>query len=260
MFQWVANIYARRIVNVNVNIVLAGVLALPVVLGILKLAEHFGLTAAHKALVPAITFVADIIADVLIYFALHWLANHSPWRKKELHDVAKAADHLRLFDPEAAKAVARANAELDQGEEKAAVEKEAHGASGGVVGEMVGRSAELVRFIKDAMVVQVERAALSPLLYVLWLGTQYLMLHRGYSTIVATATGFVIAVAVTRTIHTIWMLAKERRRSQEMLAAVAAKEQIKAATVQANGLPPSERPAVQPAARAAERELTTPGT
>jgi hypothetical protein len=72
--------YARRIVNVNVNIVAAGLLALgPLTLTIYIATRHLGLT--NKLAISALTFTADLIYDVIIYYALHWLANHSPLRR-----------------------------------------------------------------------------------------------------------------------------------------------------------------------------------
>jgi hypothetical protein len=171
MFTWLAKLYARRIVNVNVNIILAGVLALPIVIGVLKVAAVFGLKAEHKALTGIITFLADVVADVLIYYGLHWLANHSRWRRNLIEDVARAADNIH--------------------------------------------------FIKDASIVQAERAVLSPILYAIWIGTQAYMTTHGYNLAVATATGFLFAVGFTRTLHTIWMLAKDRRKAQAAAAAAA---------------------------------------
>src|SRR5262245_63852682 len=41
--KWLARLYARRIINVNVNIVLAGLLALPPVVLTVYLVQYFGL-------------------------------------------------------------------------------------------------------------------------------------------------------------------------------------------------------------------------
>lgn len=79
MVQRIRQLYARRIVNINVNIVAAGLLALIPLTGVVHLATRFGVT--NKWTISAITFVADIIFDVLIYLALHWWANHTPSRE-----------------------------------------------------------------------------------------------------------------------------------------------------------------------------------
>jgi hypothetical protein len=88
--QWLARWYARRIVNVNVNIVLAGAAALAITVGVVHTLEilgvhrwierHTGLE--HKIVIGALTFVVDLVADILVYYFLHWLANHWPGRIK----------------------------------------------------------------------------------------------------------------------------------------------------------------------------------
>ncbi len=73
-------LYSRRIVNVNVNIVAAGLLALgPLTLTVYIATRHLGLT--NRLGIAALTFTADLVYDVIIYYALHWLANHSPLRR-----------------------------------------------------------------------------------------------------------------------------------------------------------------------------------
>jgi len=169
--------YAKRIVNVNINIVLAGLLALGPVVLVAKGAEwmfesghvhSYKLQTHHHLVISGATFFSDIIIDVAIYFVLHWLANHTPKliliRKGQLDAVADAA-------------------------------------------------AENVPFFRDAVKVQIQRAVLSPLLYLLWLGTQFVMMNKfdvdvGW----ATAIGFCIAMGVVRTLHTGWMLWEERKR------------------------------------------------
>lgn len=169
--------YARRIVNVNINIILAGVLALLPVLAVVRITEWLfvsgrvhsaKLHAKHQLVITGVTFVSDIIFDVGIYFVLHWLANHTPHlaalRKRQIEGVADAA-------------------------------------------------AESVPFFKDAAKVQIQRALLSPLLYFLWLGTQFLLMSVfDTSAVWATVIGFCIAIGVVRSIHTVWMLREERRR------------------------------------------------
>src|SRR5262245_26294593 len=110
--------YQRRIVNVNVNIIAAGILALGITVGVMHTLDrtfHFG----NKAVISGLTFVVDLIADVAVYYLLHWVANHMP-RQTE-----------RIINP--------AYADMS--------------------------------FLKDASLVQFERALLSPLLYIIALGT-----------------------------------------------------------------------------------------
>lgn len=165
--QWLARWYARRIVNVNVNIVLAGLLALPPTALIVHWSRHWGVGDQDRFMILAITWIADIIFDVSIYFGLHWLANHGSWRNKFLD----AADHL-------------------------IVEPAFKGAS----------------FIHDAGLVQFQRLVISPVLYVLWLGIQYLLMWLGIDRVVAMLLGWVVGIATARTLHTLWMLKQERAR------------------------------------------------
>ncbi len=174
--------YARRIVNVNINIVLAGVLALVPVLAVVKVAEHLMATRRfrngvlqetlethHHLVISGITFVSDIIFDVAIYFALHWLANHAP-RRAMLLKVEQRME------------------------------------------EVADAAVESVPFFKDAAKVQLQRAVLSPLLYLLWLGAQFFFMNAmEFSVVWATVIGFCIAIGTVRAIHTGWMLWEERK-------------------------------------------------
>ncbi len=182
MFAHVIAWYAKRIVNVNINIILAGILALGPVLVCVKIAEYLlssglvknqRLHAHHHTVISAVTLVSDIMFDVSIYFVLHWLANHAGKRipvkiEQRIEGVANAA-------------------------------------------------AESVPFFKDAAKVQLQRAVLSPLLYILWLGSQFVFMNTmDWTAVWATVVGFCIAIGVVRTIHTFWMLREERRQRAKL--------------------------------------------
>ena len=183
MFANVVAWYAKRIVNVNINIILAGVLALAPVLGVVKLAEHLlaspklqngvladKLEAHHQLIISGVTFVADIIFDVAIYFVLHWLANHTP--RKAMNPMVEERMEL-----------------------------------------VADAAADHVPFFKDAAKVQLQRMVMSPLLYFLWLGSQFAFMNAfGWTAVQATVVGFCIALGVVRTLHTFWMLKEERSR------------------------------------------------
>ncbi len=175
-----ARLYARRIINVNVNIVAAGLLALPPVVLVVYLVQHFGMAATHMLKVgpvsfptiAAITLAADVVFDFSIYLGLHWLANHHPWRN-------------RLLAP--------ADLLLDKAD------------------KLLVPAHKGLSFIHDAGLVQFERAVLSPVLYAMWLGLQSLLIQRGFSAEWATTIGCVCGIACARALHTIWMLNQERR-------------------------------------------------
>lgn len=168
---WFSRLYDRRIVNVNVNIVVAGMLALGMTVAVMHYWEVWGfidfldrhLPIRKELIINALTFLVDIIADVAVYYVLHWLANHAP-RKT----------------PRIAPRIAQAG--LDT-----------------------------MSFVRDATLVQFERAVLSPLLYIVALGTQHIMVANGSGVARATAVGFALGIGLTRVLHTMWMLRNEKR-------------------------------------------------
>lgn len=200
MLRWLGQLYTRRIVNVNVNIVLAGVLALPPTLLAVWIAHRLGVPQGWR--ISLITFVTDISADVVVYFALHWLANHWP-----------ALSVLRRDDPDEP-------------------------------------PKQHLSFFREATLVQVERAALSPLLYCLMLGTQYLLTHHGMHPVPATAIAFGISIATTRLLHTLWMLRQERRARLEfrrMARKLKAETRLKTGPAPVATSPPNGVPGTHPA-------------
>lgn len=65
----------KRILNINLNIVLAGLLAILIAkYPVLLMSRWIG--AEHKLINSLLAGVIDAVADALIYFLLHWVANH----------------------------------------------------------------------------------------------------------------------------------------------------------------------------------------
>ena len=91
--KWLGRLYGQRIVNVNCNVLLAGTLALLPTLWIVSLTRDLGID--NKFAITAITFVCDLVFDVVIYFVLHWLANHLPRRWGAVN--SKAYQHLSFI-------------------------------------------------------------------------------------------------------------------------------------------------------------------
>ena len=85
----------HKILNINVNIVAAGLLAILAAKWPVKwVSELFG--EAHKVYIVVAAAIIDGIADVLIYYVLHWVANH--WRPlKASHKRDTADDHRKFF-------------------------------------------------------------------------------------------------------------------------------------------------------------------
>lgn len=182
-----AKLYDHRIVNVNVNILVAGVVALGVTVGVMHTLEalgwlgtmvgwvgekHFRLGGfelhSEKFLVSGLTFLVDLVADVAVYYGLHWLANHMPRKGRPVRRGAYAD----------------------------------------------------LSFMRDATLVQFERALLSPVLYVAALGLQSKMLHEGYGVAISTTVGFAVGLVISRTLHTMWMVRAERRAGVKSAADV----------------------------------------
>lgn len=179
MVRWIGRYYSRRIVNVNVNIVLAGFLALIPTVGVVHLTHYLGigegesetLTRTERLTIAAITFLADMFFDVAIYYGLHWLANHLPkrWEKQP--------------------------ADQREGEEPR------------------------LSYFRDATLVQFQRMMISPVLYALWFIGQYTLMRAGVGRELATVVGFAAGITASRTIHTIWMLRDSRAATRRLSAA-----------------------------------------
>jgi len=162
--KWLGRLYGRRIINVNLNVLIAGTLALLPTLWIVSLTRELGID--NKFAITAITFASDLVFDVVIYFVLHWLANHLPRRWGKVS--SKAYQHLS--------------------------------------------------FVRDATLVQFERMLMAPVLYTVALGLQNFLMHYGIGREWATVWGFAVGLAITRTMHTFWMLRAERRAWREHAA------------------------------------------
>jgi hypothetical protein len=195
--SWLARLYDRRIVNVNVNIIVAGLAAMGITVGVMHIADQLGVFAriegwlperirtidghlfghafqiqSQKLIISGLTFIVDLIADVGVYFGLHWLANHMPRKTPRLTNPAYAD----------------------------------------------------LSFMRDASLVQFERAILSPLLYIVALGLQNTLMHHGVGIGKATAIGFSAGILTSRTLHTIWMAHNERKNGQKTATSVVKSE------------------------------------
>lgn len=82
----ITRLYKRRIININVNIVVAGIFALVPVAVVVELVHRYGfgnrpeLDGIEKKVIAGVTILTDIVSDVTCFYVLHWLANH--WPKK----------------------------------------------------------------------------------------------------------------------------------------------------------------------------------
>lgn len=76
MPQRVFKFYQRkRVVNINLNILAAGFLAIALAKFPVKFIGDW-IGPEHKFIITAIAYVVDTVFDVMVYYALHWIANH----------------------------------------------------------------------------------------------------------------------------------------------------------------------------------------
>lgn len=98
MFERLFRLYQRKkIVNVNFNIVAAGLLAIviaayPVHL-VAGLINRYLVESVYWWAIPLAAALIDGIIDVTIYFSLHWLANH--WRPLKPVSEADRRHHAK---------------------------------------------------------------------------------------------------------------------------------------------------------------------
>ncbi len=183
----------KRIVNVNANVVLAGIAAILVAKYPVKLAGNWLTPERAESLLSFVdrdflmTIVAALIdgaADILIYFVLHWVANH--WRPLR----PKTEQERRVHD---------------------AAKKES--------------------FFKDATLIQFERAMLLPLFYPIAMGLMWLLLKAGVADHWGFSIGFITAIITTRIVHTVWgvrsgsMLDADKRERKRRLRMLRRKRQ-----------------------------------
>jgi hypothetical protein len=186
-----ARLYSRRIININVNIILAGVLALVPVAIVVNLIHQIAfhgrgeLSSREHAIISGATLITDIISDVTFFYLLHWLANHAP-SKFQGGKMVKLAE---------------------------------------IAGEHAAPG-----YFKDATLVQIERMVLSPLLYAIWLAIQNILISQHVEPTRATVFGFLIATTLIRTAHTLWMLRAERKQRAKRARALFERERANAAT------------------------------
>jgi hypothetical protein len=95
MLTWCARQYAKRIVNVNANIIVAGLFAIILTTLVLKLLNAWHLLDGRpKWFIVGLTFLLDLVFDVIIAIGLHWLASHLPKKLNAARKMVDAADRV----------------------------------------------------------------------------------------------------------------------------------------------------------------------
>jgi len=152
-------IYQRkRVININTNVVIAGLGSTAVVAGLLWLLRSVLGTEWPTWGYTAFSLGADIVLDVAMFMGLHWIANH--WRP-----IAGRTDR-----------------------------------------ERAQMCAAAPPHLQDSTKIQIERAVLSPLYYLIAVaGTEWLQ-RLGFHPAWAVSIAYPAGLLVTRTIHTVWGL------------------------------------------------------
>ncbi|MEL7472000.1 MAG: hypothetical protein AAGK04_01680 [Planctomycetota bacterium] len=157
MPQRLFRLYQRkRIININANVIVAGLGSTAVVMVLLAVLKHYVGTSWPTLVYSAFALGADILLDVAIFTGLHWVANH--WRpmkgrsqKERLELGAAAPPHL-----------------------------------------------------EDTAQIQLERAVLSPLYYVIATFGTELIQRLGLEPYWAVGIAYPIGLVITRLLHTWW--------------------------------------------------------
>jgi len=77
----------KRVININANIIAAGLLAIAFSKIVVWIAETFA-PEGTAAFFTTVAVVSDIIFDVAVYYVLHWVANHwKPLRPRTKKDL-----------------------------------------------------------------------------------------------------------------------------------------------------------------------------
>jgi len=149
----------KRVININANVVAAGLGSTAVVAGLLALLKYAFATDWPTWGYTAFSLAADIVLDVAIFTGLHWLANHyrprfgGEGRREKMELGAAAPPHL-----------------------------------------------------EDTAQVQLERAVLSPLYYLIAVAGTEALQRLGLRPYWAVLIAYPLGLAVTRTLHTWWGL------------------------------------------------------
>lgn len=150
MPQRLLQLYRRkRIININLNVVAAGLLAIACTKGVIWTVDLF-LDRSQTLVFTIIALISDMIFDILIYYLLHWCANH--WRP-----LRRKTDSQRIKPP---------------------------------------------GFLKDATLIQFERALLSPVYYILAGAFMQILQDLGWHPGWAMVAAFTTGLLVTRLLHT----------------------------------------------------------
>lgn len=212
MWAWMTAQYRRRLININVNITVASVVAAMGGTAVIHFTRYIGVGDDDKTVLMLVSAAADWLIDLVLAVALHWMANHWPraWRRSRTL-IEKAEDVLESAPPPGWSVLKDAAHGTHLPPLPIPGLKPPHpcGAPGALP------SARKPGFVRDATRLQLQRLCLSPVFYGVAMGGQWLMLHHGSARELAVAVPFGVAILVTRLLHTLWLLKTDPQVLQE---------------------------------------------
>lgn len=221
MWAWMTSQYRRRLININVNITVASVLAAIGGTIVIHFTRYMGVGPDDKTLLIIITLAADWLIDLVVAVGLHWVANHWPesWRRSK-RMIEKAEDVLESTPPPGLSVIKDAThgTHLPHLPQLSSIP----GFRSDKVAETPAPAAPVpvcpvpkVGFVRDATTLQLQRLCLSPIFYGVAAGGQWMMLNWGYARELSVAIPFATAILVTRLLHTVWLLKADPQVLQE---------------------------------------------
>lgn len=213
------SLYRRRLVNINVNITVASVVAAIGGTLVIHFTRYIGVRDDDKAILMIVAAGADWLIDIVLAVGLHWMANHWPdsWsRSKSL--IEKAEDVIDSSPPPGLSVIKDAthgthlphipgfgaDRKDGAGEPAAAAPSQQRAANGQKPG-----------FVRDATTLQLQRLCLSPVFYGVAIGGQWFMLNWDFARELSVAIPFAVAILITRLLHTVWLLKADPQVLQE---------------------------------------------
>jgi len=219
MLRWISTTYSKRIVNINVNVVIASFMAILLTTGVLHLSRYVGVTEDQKVLIMVITLTSDWILDIVIAVTLHWLANHWPKTWKRSRQLINTADGVIDAAPPTALSLVK---DASQGHlpnipmpHRPAALSGARNPADRPGEPAAPKPANETSFVRDATAIQLQRLCLSPIFYLIATGGQWLLLNEGMGRELSALTAFTAAIIVSRFLHTLWMLKTDTRVLEE---------------------------------------------
>ncbi|MDP1661774.1 MAG: hypothetical protein Q8L55_07645 [Phycisphaerales bacterium] len=212
------SLYRRRLVNINVNITVASVVAAIGGTLVIHFTRYIGVRNDDKAILMIVAAAADWVIDIVLAVGLHWMANHWPdsWsRSKTL--IEKAEDVIDSSPPPGLSVIKDAThgthlphlpgfgADRREAAEDAARARVLQPSTNGVK----------VGFVRDATTLQLQRLCLSPVFYGVAMGGQWFMLNWNFARELSVAVPFAVAILITRLLHTVWLLKADPQVLQE---------------------------------------------